>query len=66
MLFFVKTSYYTRALEALKQDNIVILIGQPGIGKTITSEKIAYDYKTNGFKILRSEKLNIGNAKKTF
>lgn len=50
MLFFVKTSYYTRALEALKQDNIVILIGQPGIGKTITSEKIAYDYKTNGFK----------------
>lgn len=61
--FFVETSIYKQVSTCLNEKNVVILIGQPGVGKTITSKKVANDYRLRGFKILYSEEGNIANAK---
>ena len=61
-VFFVKTGFYIEALKAMQEAGIVILVGMPGIGKTITSKMIAQEYKAKGYKILYSHEHNIGNA----
>lgn len=60
--FFVETNIYKQVTTSLEEKNVVILIGQPGVGKTITSKKVANDYALRGFKILYSEEGNISNV----
>lgn len=61
--FFVETNIYKQLTKCLEEMSVVILIGQPGVGKTITSKKVANDYEAKGFRILYSEEGNIANAK---
>ncbi|NNU76343.1 hypothetical protein [Clostridium estertheticum] len=61
--FFVETNIYRQLTKCLEEMAVVILIGQPGVGKTITSKKVANDYESRGFRILYSEEGNIANAK---
>lgn len=60
---FVETTTYQQLKNTLSTKNIVILIGQPGIGKTITSKKVAQDYIAQGFKILYSDEVHIADTK---
>lgn len=61
--FFVKTNIYIQLTKYLEEMSVVILIGQPGVGKTITSKRVANDYALKGYRILYSEEGNIANAR---
>lgn len=42
--YFVNTGFYTKAIEKLKENNIIILSGPPKSGKTFNAEIIGYNY----------------------
>lgn len=48
---YVQTKVYDDALQKLKKERVLILIGNPGVGKTITSEMIVLEYMTRNYKI---------------
>ena len=48
---FVKTSVYDQALECLKKNNVLIIIGAPGVGKTITSQMLVLYYAAQGYRV---------------
>ena len=48
---FVKTSAYDQALECLKKNNVLIIIGAPGVGKTITSQMLVLYYAAQGYRV---------------
>lgn len=48
---FVKTQAYDKALECLDKNNVLIIIGNPGVGKTITSKMLVLNYASQGYKI---------------
>ena len=70
---FVKTTAYNRALECLDKNNVLILVGNPGVGKTITSKMLVLEYASRGYKVryttdgadLSSLKKAIGQARDT-
>jgi hypothetical protein len=50
---YVKTSSHERALEMLEALRVVILTGEPGIGKTTLAEHLCLHYATDGFQVLK-------------
>ena len=46
---YVQNDCYPRAVEILENNNIVIISGEPGIGKTILAEMILYTGLSNGY-----------------
>lgn len=48
---FVKTSAYDNAVYCLEKNNVLIIIGNPGVGKTITSKMLVLNYAIKGYKI---------------
>ena len=48
---FVKTEVYESALACLEKNNVLIIIGNPGVGKTITSKMLVLYYAAQGYKI---------------
>lgn len=48
---FVKTSAYDNAVSCLEKNNVLIIIGNPGVGKTITSKMLVLNYAIKGYKI---------------
>jgi len=48
---FVKTTAYDNALSCLEKNNVLIIVGDPGVGKTITSKMLVLHYATQGYKI---------------
>lgn len=51
---FVRTETYRQCLEYLDERNIVLLQGNPGSGKTITSKMAALDFHMRGYRVLYS------------
>lgn len=49
--FFVKTSAFQQAIENLKICNALIIVGNPGVGKTITSKMLVLNYASQGYKV---------------
>lgn len=49
--FFVKTTAFQNAIESLKKCNALIIIGNPGVGKTITSKMLVLYYASQGYKV---------------
>ena len=47
----MKTSAYDQALECLKKNNVLIIIGAPGVGKTITSQMLVLYYAAQGYRV---------------
>ena len=47
----MKTSAYDQALECLKKNNVLIIIGAPGVGKTITSQMLVLYYTAQGYRV---------------
>jgi hypothetical protein len=54
---YVQNNSYPRAIEILRNHNIVIISGEPGIGKTMLAEMILYTGLSNGYSpvIMRSD-----------
>lgn len=48
---YVETKVYKEALKKIKASRTLILVGGPGVGKTMTSEMIVKDYIINGYEI---------------
>lgn len=48
---FVKTEAYNKSLECLEHNKTLFITGNPGVGKTMTSNMLALYYATNGYRI---------------
>lgn len=48
---FVRTSAFDRALNALKNDQTLCIVGDPGVGKSITSKMLALYYASQGYRV---------------
>lgn len=48
---YVKTRVFSEALNILDQHGALLLVGPPGIGKTITSEMIVLKYLSEGYSV---------------
>lgn len=62
---FVKTKAFDKALGCLEEDNILMIIGGPGVGKTITSKMLVLYYAAMGFKVrYTTDGTNLSSLKK--
>lgn len=48
---FVRTSAFDRALKILENDQTLCIIGDPGVGKTITSKMLVLYYASQGYRV---------------
>lgn len=48
---FVKTVAFEKAIDCLSKNNVIIMLGNPGVGKTITSKMLVLHYAANGYRI---------------
>lgn len=62
---YVKTSAVTAATELLESNNLLIIFGRAGSGKTSTALEIASLFHANGYIIIKLEQ-NIANDFKTY
>jgi hypothetical protein len=46
---YVPSAAYPRALEMLQKDNVVIIAGPPGVGKTTLANMLLYEHVEKGF-----------------
>lgn len=49
--YFVQTEAYNQALNSLSKNNVVFLVGDPGVGKTVTSKMLILNYATQNYRI---------------
>lgn len=49
--YFVQTSAYNKALKCLSNNKTLFLIGDPGVGKTVTSKMLILYYTTKGYRV---------------
>jgi GTPase SAR1 family protein len=62
---YVPTAAHNSAIEKLEERKSIIIIGEPGIGKTVLAEQLALHYLTQGFQIGVLSK-NISEAEAIF
>lgn len=48
---FVCTNAFDRALDALEHDQTVCIVGDPGVGKSITSKMLVLYYASQGYRV---------------
>lgn len=48
---FVQTEAYNEALHCLKNNRTLFIVGNPGVGKTITSKMLVLYYAAEGYKV---------------
>lgn len=63
--FFVETCYYNESKKILEQNRILLLLGQPGVGKTVTTKMLALYYASQGYCIRYTTDGEISNLKKS-
>lgn len=61
--FFVETKGYINALEKLKKENVIIIVGAPGVGKSTISKMILLKYVSEGYSVRYASDNNIGDIK---
>lgn len=49
--FFVQTSAYQKALNCLSKNNVIFIMGDPGVGKTTTSKMLILYYASLKYKV---------------
>ncbi|MDD3264137.1 MAG: restriction endonuclease [Candidatus Nanoarchaeia archaeon] len=52
---YVKTSYYNKAVDILNKENILIIHGNPGVGKTSLAEILVKEYLKKDFEFIYGE-----------
>lgn len=63
---FVKTSAYNEAIKYLDSNNVLVIIGDPGVGKTMTSKMILLYYIEKDYKVRYStDGENLSDLKKS-
>ncbi|MEG0528290.1 MAG: hypothetical protein RR531_12320 [Longicatena sp.] len=62
---FVETQAYDDAIERLRQDNIIIIIGAPGVGKSTVSKMLLLYYADKDYKVRYVTNNNISEIKQS-
>lgn len=62
---FVKTDFYEKTLKILNKENLVIITGNPGTGKSILSKMLILNYTKKGYKVKISNTNNISKIKQS-
>jgi hypothetical protein len=62
--FFVQTEIYNRCLDCLDKHRMIMITGQPGVGKTITSKMLTLYYATQGYAVRYTTNGEISDIKK--
>ncbi|WP_186423815.1 restriction endonuclease [Lacrimispora celerecrescens] len=62
---FVETQAYHDAIKRLHQDNIIIIIGAPGVGKSSVSKMLLLHYADKGYKVRYVTNNNISEIKRS-
>jgi hypothetical protein len=50
---YVRTEHHERARQQLESSRVVILTGEPGVGKTMLAEQLCLHYVAHGFKLVK-------------
>lgn len=61
---FIETKYYKEAIKTLQKENVIIIHGNPGTGKTTLANILVYQFLARDYKlkyIMNSELSNINN-----
>lgn len=56
---FVETEVYKKATKILQEKNIILIHGQPGVGKTMLARRIALKYIYKGYEFYFENAINI-------
>lgn len=48
---FVRTSMYDDAVKLLKENKVLMIMGNPGVGKTMLTKMLALKYAVDGYKV---------------
>lgn len=62
---FVETQAYQDAIDRLHQNNIIIIIGAPGVGKSTISKMLLLYYADKGYKVRYVTNNNISEIKRS-
>ena len=63
--YFVKTQVFDLALDCLKKTRALLIVGDPGVGKTVTSKMLVLHYLAEGYKIKYTTDIsNLSDLKK--
>jgi len=62
-LFFVQTSIFDKCIDCLEKNRILMIIGAPGVGKTVTSEMLVLRFVEKGYRVRFSTNADISNIK---
>lgn len=63
---FVKTDAYEKAINFLDKNNVLMIIGDPGVGKTTLSKMLVLSYAAQGYHIrYTTDGTNLSNLKKS-
>lgn len=63
--YYVETELYRKALNRIKKENIIIVLGAPGVGKSTISKMILLKYVSDGFKVRYATDNNISYIKRS-
>ncbi len=63
--FFVQTSTYEMCLNYLENNRIIMMIGAPGVGKTITSKMLVLYFANEGYRVRYTTNGDISNIKRS-
>lgn len=63
--FFVETHYYQESIKVLDKNRILMLLGLPGVGKTVTTKMVALYYASQGYRVRFTTDGSIANLKKS-
>lgn len=63
---FVQTTAFDRAIDCLENNNVLIIIGNPGVGKSITSKMVVLYYASFGYRVrYTTDGCNLAELKKS-
>ena len=62
--YFVQTDVYNQCLDCLDKHKMIMITGQPGVGKTITSKMLALYYATQGYAVRYTTNNDISDMKR--
>lgn len=62
---FVETKAYSDAIQVLDKENLIIIVGDPGVGKTTLSKMLLFYYSDKGYCVRYASDNSIKDLKKT-
>lgn len=63
---FVETSAYCEAIACLDKNRVLVILGNPGVGKTMTSKMLVLRYAALGYTVrFTTDGMNLTNLKKS-